>query len=140
RRDVFHHPLERRLPFEHADRPAGIARQQSRTRAGIDLDALMAWGMAGGRDHPDAGHDLTLAVEELDVGAGEVEPLRGRIRVAVSALVLQSLYVKRGLRKHGVLPAVVEVEVRVDHPADVRGIDIVLTQRLCHRGVDWAVI
>src|SRR5207302_6106206 len=47
-RDVLHHPLERRLTFEHLDGPAGIAGQQSRPRRGIDRDALMAGRMAGG--------------------------------------------------------------------------------------------
>src|ERR1700716_3544856 len=110
--DVFHHACDRRLALEHFDRPAGIAGQERRAGGGLDLDALMARGMTRRRDHPDSGYDLALAVEELEARAGEVEPRGGCVRIAVPALVFQSLHVEGRLRKHGVLSAVVEVQVR----------------------------
>src|SRR5437016_9478832 len=100
----------------------------------------MSGSMSGGRDHPNARHDLALAIEELDTGTGKVEPLCRRVRVVVPALVFHALYKEWRLGKDGVLAAVVEVKVRVDHPADVRGVDVVLVEFLCDRGVDRAVI
>src|SRR5256886_2346265 len=100
----------------------------------------MSGRMSGGRNHPNARDDLELAIEELDTGTGKVEPLRRRVRVLVPAFVFNSLHKEWRLRKDGVLAAVVEVKVRVDHPADVRGVDVVLAEFLCDRGVDRAVI
>src|SRR3989442_6036416 len=102
-RVVFHHALAWCLAVEHPHCPAGIAGQEGRAGAGIDLDALMACGMARGGDHPDAGHDLAPPVDQLVARAGVIEPGRGRVRVPVATFVLGSLYVEGRLGEHGVL-------------------------------------
>src|SRR6202171_3079492 len=100
-RDVLHPALLRGLALEHSPRPAGIAGQQRRPRRGIDLDALMARRMAGGGDHPDAGHDLPLSIDEFVARAGVVEPRGGRVGVSMTPFVLPSLQVEGRLREHG---------------------------------------
>src|ERR1700682_6283642 len=117
--DIFHHSIAGVFTLEHLDRPARITGQHRRAFGRIDLDALVALRVPRRRQYPDAGDDLAVSIHELVARARVIEPGRRRVHVAVTTVVLGSLYVQWRLREDGILPAVVEMQVRIDDPADV---------------------
>src|SRR5436190_8297893 len=99
---------------------------------GVHEDALVADGMTRCRHHAYAVGDLSIAVEELETRAREVEPL-DRAAIVPRPLHLRALDVERSVLENSVLPAVVEMEVAVDHDLHVGGAQVVLGE--CVRGM-----
>src|SRR2546421_5001613 len=124
RRHVVHHRRARRLALEHLDRPAGVPGNQRRAVRGVDLDALVANRVPRRGDRSNARNDLGLAVQQLEARAGIFEPRSWRL-VGAAIFVLGSLQVDGRLRKDRVLAAVIEMEVRVDDPANIGRIHVV---------------
>ena len=98
--------------------------------------ALVPHRVAGRRHHPDAGRHLRLAVQELEAGSGEVEPLAGQRLLAACPLQLLALDVEGRVAEDGVLAAVVPVEVGVDDHLHVGGHQAVLGEDGDHLLVD----
>ncbi len=67
---------------------------------------------------------------------GEVEPVVQLRGLAPGPVELGALDVERGVLEHGVLAAVVEVQVGVDDQADVGRAQVQLGQRVGDRAVD----
>ena len=105
-----------------------------------DEHALVAFGVPGGGDDLQAGQHLGVAVQQLEPGAGEVEPVVQHRRLSAGPVELGALDVERGVLEHGVLATVIEVQVGVDHQADVGRAQVQLGQRAGHRAVDHAPV
>src|SRR5712692_8565981 len=98
--------------------------------------ALMAYRVPGGGDDPYPFGDLRIAVHQLESRACEIEPLGGQLLLAARAFQLGPLDVERRVLEHGILPAVIEMEVGVDHDAHVSGTQVVLRERIGCVSVD----
>jgi len=113
---------------------------RSKAPSPVRATALVTGGVAGGGDDLQAGQDLGVAVEQLEPGAGEVEPVAQLRGLAPGPVELGALDVERGVLEHGVLAAVVEVQVGVDDQADVGRAHVQLGQRVGDRAVDHAPV
>jgi hypothetical protein len=74
-----------------------------------------------GGDDRQARPDLGVAVQQLEAGVLEVEPVIERGRLAQAPVKLGPLHVKGRMLEHRVLAAVVEEQVRVDDQVDAAG-------------------
>ena len=96
----------------------------------VDEDALVANRVPRRGHHAHAVRDLRVAVEQLEARPGEVEPLRRGVILFAGARELRTLDVERRVLEDGVLPAVIEVKVTVDHDPHVGRTEVVLGQHI----------
>ena len=121
----------------HLRRVGGVPDQQvGRAAVGRDDHALVAHGVPGRRDHRQAGQHLGVPVEQLEPRVHEVEPVVELRRLALGPAQFGALDVAGGVLEHGVLAAVVEVQVSVDHQADVARGHVQVGERVRDRAVD----
>src|SRR5260370_23930901 len=83
--------------------------------------ALMADRVPGGGHDPYPFGDLGITVHQLESRACEIEPFRGQLFLAACPFQLCPLHVERRVLEDGVLPAVIEMEVCIDHDAHIGG-------------------
>src|SRR5216683_790949 len=105
--------------FELLDVKGRIAHHDHRPGSRVDHGALVTRSMSGRGDHSHAGPDLGPAIEQLILGARIVQPLGDGVIVLPDASVFLTLDVDGRMGENAVLAAVVEVQVRIDHPLDV---------------------
>ena len=105
-----------------------------------DQDALVALGMPRGGDDLEAGQHLGVSVEQFESCAREVDPVAQLRRLTLGPAELSALDEERGVGEDGVLAAVVEVQMSVDHQVDVCRAHVELGQRVGHRPVDHAPV
>jgi len=83
-------------------------------------ERLMAHGMAGRREHEHTWQQLRLAVEDLVTQARRIyESGQGVVRGAAGGIKFDALDEDRSSPEPGIAPAMVEVQVAVDHQLDI---------------------
>ena len=79
----------------------------------------MAGRVTGSSDHLQAGQHLGVPVQQLEPRIHEPDPVVQLPRLPPHPVQLGPLHVERRVLEHGVLAAVVEVQMGVDDQADV---------------------
>ena len=92
--------------------------------------------MAGRSDDPEARQYLSVAVEQFELGVHEIEPLGKLGRFAPGPVQFRALDVEGCVLEYRVLPAVVEMQVRVNDQADVAGREVKFVQGVGNRPID----
>src|SRR2546423_1886743 len=100
----------------------------------------MSDGVARRRQNADALGDLAVSVDRDVRCPREVDPVADGVALPASGLELRALRHDRDAWERTVLPAVIEMEVRVDDRADLIGIEARRSECVADRATDRPVV